>query len=68
MLFISDLVNFFGNIVGQNGTQVARMVSVAATLEDITHVLVYVIDSCNYWGNETTSGHHDIDIFKRNAF
>ena len=68
MLFRPDLVDLLGDIVRQNSAQVAGMVPVAAAFQDITHVLVDAVDTCDDRHDQTAAGHHDVHVLKRNAF
>ena len=43
------------------------MPSVPATDQNIPHVLIDIIDTCDYRGEKTSSGHDDIDVLQRNS-
>jgi len=68
ILFRPDLVDLLGDIVRQNGAQVAGMVPVTAAFQDITHILVHVIDSSYDRDDKPAARHNDVHILKRNAF
>ena len=44
------------------------MISVTAAFQDITHVLIHVIDSGDDRNDEASTSHNDVHILKRNAF
>ena len=68
LLVLTDPVDLLGDIIGQNRAQIAGVVPVTAAFQDITHVLVDAVDTCDDRHDQTAAGHHDVHVLKRNAF
>ena len=64
---LPELVDVVGDVVADQGAQVAGVVALPARGQDFPHVGVHVVDTGDARGEQAAAAHDDVDVFQVDA-